>query len=108
MRTSRPDGDDDMPCGLPGAGSPSIARLGSIAFRRVVAYSFDSRVAIGMFGVNFGSATYLLRSANDSLRASATRCRYGALLWPIDLRSNPSRMFSASSITKPCEFGGHS
>ena len=33
---------------------------------------------IGMFGVNFGSATYLLRSANASFNDSVTACRYGA------------------------------
>src|SRR5687768_22535 len=69
------------PRGLPKGASPSIALSGSINARRSAAYSFDNISRIGMFGVNFGSATYLLRSANASFNDSVTACRYGALLW---------------------------
>jgi hypothetical protein len=98
--------EDENFIGSPGGGSPTIARFGSIAARRAAAYSFDSSAFIGMFATNVGSATYVFRSAAAQRFRDRVQC--DAELWPIAFRSKPSRMLSASSMTKPCELGGHS
>src|SRR6266540_7530022 len=96
----------DEETGVPRFGS-IVARFVSINFRRSLAYSFDNNFFTGIFE-NFGSATYQRESAKARRNDSITRCKRSVESESSAPRSNPSKMFNASSAVMPCPLGGHS
>ena len=77
-----------------------------MSLRRNAAYSFEMSVFSTAGGTDAGSATYAARSANAIRFASTSAWRYAGDCYPIDCRSNPSRMFNISSNAMPPELGG--